>query len=130
MDKKTFYIDGSNFSTLQGFYDEAVMVLTADFKEFGRNFDAFNDILRGGFGKFEYDEPIILRWKESAKSRVDLGYAETINYLREKIKKCHPSNHDGAQKDLSLAEKGIGQTLFEILIEIIAERKNIEFVLE
>lgn len=130
MSKTVFIIDGANFSTLQGFYNEVVAVLTADFKEFGMNLDAFNDILNGGFGKFEYDEAIILKWKASDKSRIDLGYSETTNYLREKLKRCHPSNLDAVKKDLSLAEKGIGQTLFEILTSIIGEHKHIDFILE
>lgn len=28
----------------------------------GRNLDAFNDILRGGFGRHEYGQPIRIQW--------------------------------------------------------------------
>ena len=43
---KTYEIDGEHFSTLEAFYE-------------GRNLDAFNDILRGGFGT--PDEGFVLR---------------------------------------------------------------------
>ncbi|MCP1224211.1 barstar family protein [Sebaldella sp. S0638] len=38
----------------------------------GRNLNAFNDILRGGFGVFD-DEEIILIWKNSESSEEKLG---------------------------------------------------------
>ena len=41
------------------------------FEGVGRNLSAFNDVLRGGFGLFEYDEPISIVWNHSAKSRHD-----------------------------------------------------------
>ena len=44
-----YQIDGSRFATLEGFYEEVARVLIPD-ASWGRNLDAFNDILRGGFG--------------------------------------------------------------------------------
>ena len=44
-----YEIDGKNFSTLEEFYDEISRVLIPG-AQWGRNLDAFNDILRGGFG--------------------------------------------------------------------------------
>lgn len=43
----------------------------------GRNLDAFNDVLRGGFGVTEYEEPFLLIWHNSEKSRKDLSRAES-----------------------------------------------------
>jgi hypothetical protein len=40
--------------------------LCPGFEGFGRNLSAFNDVLRGGFGLFEYDEPISSVWNHSA----------------------------------------------------------------
>lgn len=49
MDRKKIYeIDGAHFSTLEDFYDEISRVLIPG-AYWGRNLDAFNDILRGGF---------------------------------------------------------------------------------
>jgi RNAse (barnase) inhibitor barstar len=47
--KKTLHVDGSEFSTLEGFYDHVSLRIVPG-AEWGRNLDAFNDILRGGFG--------------------------------------------------------------------------------
>ena len=51
--------DGRRFSNMAGFYDEVERVFTSglDWK-IGRNLNAFNDILRGGFGWHEYGQPI------------------------------------------------------------------------
>ena len=47
--KPTLEIDGTRFDTLEGFYDEVSRQLIPR-SDWGRNLDAFNDILRGGFG--------------------------------------------------------------------------------
>lgn len=71
---RTIIIDGNNFSDLKGFYVEIDNVLTKGLEwDTGHNFDAFNDLLRGGFGVHEYNEPIRLIWKHGAKSRNELG---------------------------------------------------------
>jgi RNAse (barnase) inhibitor barstar len=129
MTKKTFIIDGNNFSNLEGFYDEVQKILTDNFDGFGRNLDAFNDILHGGFGRFEYNEPIELIWKNSTKSKENLGYPETIKYIKEKFGKVHTTNRSNVKKDLELAEKQEGSTLFDILVEIIQGNNNVSLVL-
>jgi hypothetical protein len=63
----------------------------------GHNLDAFNNLLSGGFGVHEYHEPIVLIWQNSDKSNVD---------LRE---------HKG------------GETIYEILTNIIREHEHIDF---
>lgn len=74
MGKKTIIIDGNNFSDLTSFYDEIDKVLTKDLAwQTGHNLDAFNDLLRGGFGIYEFNEPIIIIWKNFKKSKSDLG---------------------------------------------------------
>ena len=97
--RKTVFINGNNFSTLEGFYSEIDNVLTKDLDwTTGHNFDAFNDLLRGGFGVHEYEEPIKLIWQHSEKSKIDL------NALRQ------------------------NETVYEILKSIIKEHKHIEFI--
>lgn len=61
----TSEIDGERFSTLEEFYCEVdrVMRLSA----WGHNLDAFNDILRGGFGTPE--EGFTIRWKNHEVSK-------------------------------------------------------------
>lgn len=84
--KKTLVINANNFSTLEQFYDEAVAVLTKDLNwKTGHNLDAFNDLLRGGFGVHNYREPIVLIWQNAGKSRMDLSeptYETLVNIIR------------------------------------------------
>jgi RNAse (barnase) inhibitor barstar len=44
-----YEIDGSRFSTLEDFFEEISSVLIPGYS-WGHNLEAFNDILRGGFG--------------------------------------------------------------------------------
>ena len=86
MDKQTIFINGDNFSDLDSFYDEIDRVLTKDLDwQTGRNLDAFNDLLRGGFGVHEYEEPINLIWKNISKSKTDLGLKATQEWYEQKI---------------------------------------------
>jgi RNAse (barnase) inhibitor barstar len=82
---KTITIDGDSFSDLATFYDEIEKKFTKDLGwKIGRNLDAFNDVLRGGFGITKYTEPIEVVWGNSQKSKVDLS--ETFNVILEIIK--------------------------------------------
>jgi RNAse (barnase) inhibitor barstar len=124
---KEIIIDGNNFSTLLEFYDEVENKLTKGLDwRIGRNLDAFNDVLRGGFGVHEYDEPIRIKWVNSDKSKRDLGHVETVKYIEDKLKKCHPTNMSSVGKDLELAKEGKGQMLFDIIHDIVRGHENIE----
>lgn len=117
MSKSIYEVDGDRFQTLEGFYDEISRQLVPDVFS-GRNLDAFNDILRGGFGTPEGG--LVLRWLNSEASRRNLGFPETIAYIERKLVRCHASNVPSVEEDLLAARRGEGQTLFEILVEIIA----------
>jgi RNAse (barnase) inhibitor barstar len=99
VEKMTLIIDGNNFETLKEFYSEADKVLTKGLSwDTGHNLNAFNDLLRGGFGIHDYEEPIKLIWKNSTKSKFDLS------------------------------EREENETLYDILISIIKTHEHIEFV--
>jgi RNAse (barnase) inhibitor barstar len=129
MTKKPFTLDATNFSTLNEFYDEVGKVFCPNFN-WGRNLDAFNDILRGGFEVYEYEEPIELVWKNSEKSRNDLGYNETVKQLKKWLKICHSSNRESIKEDIENVKDSKGQTLFDMLIEIINDNDHVELRLE
>ncbi len=59
--KKTFFLRGEKIKSLDSFYDEVQEVLGG--RGFGRNLDALIDLLRGGFGLFDYQEEILVVWK-------------------------------------------------------------------
>src|SRR4051812_2590909 len=134
MTKPVYEIDGRDFATLEEFYDVISRALIPGAR-WGRNLDAFNDVLRGGFGTPEGG--FVLRWLDSARSRIALGYPATVTYLEQKSRRCHPSNVAHVQADLEAARRREGQTLFEILVEIIRvhgpggeeERDGFELVL-
>lgn len=114
--KRTFEIDGNDFATLEEFYDIISRTMIPG-SEWGRNLDAFNDILRGGFGT--PDDGFTIHWHNSSVSRNRLGYPETIRQLKLLLSRCHPSNIPSVQQQLAVAESHNGDTVFDWLSEII-----------
>ena len=72
--------------------EERVFTCGLDWK-IGRNLDAFNDILRGGFGRHGYGQPIHIQWLAYEKSVRDLG-KETMDIIVEIIFDTDHSGHD------------------------------------
>lgn len=116
--KRVYELDGNKFNSLDEFYEQVSQILIPGLA-WGKNLDAFNDILRGGFGT--PSDGFVLRWKNASQSREKLGYMETVKYLERKLAQCHPANHEKVKEQLLLAQKGQGQTLFDILVEIIQD---------
>lgn len=112
---KTYEIDGERFSTLEGFFAEADRVMQLG--NWGHNLDAFNDVLRGGFGTPA--EGFTIRWKNHHISKEKLGYAEAIRQLKLRLECCHPTNRETVSRYLEDAEQGRDQTVFDWLVEII-----------
>ncbi len=113
-----YEIDGHDFSTLEEFFAVISRVLIPG-ASWGHNLDAFNDILRGGFGT--PDGGFVLRWTNSAESRQRLGYPETVKQLQIRLTRCHPSNRASVAADLEAAQSGAGSTVYEWLLEIIRD---------
>lgn len=116
MAKPLYAIDGARFRTLEAFYDEVSRVLIPG-ADWGRNLDAFNDILRGGFGTPEGG--FVLRWLDADRSRARLGYPETVRQLERRLARCHPTNRAHVRQQLDDAQRGRGDTVFDWLVEII-----------
>ena len=114
--KLIYEIDGRDFNTLEEFYNIVSQRLIPG-ADWGRNLDAFNDILRGGFGTPQAG--FVLRWVNSALSRDRLGYAETVRQLERRVNHCHPVNRAAVTAELQRARQGIGPTAFVWLVEII-----------
>ena len=92
--RQKFTIDGRRFSNMAGFYDEVERVFTFGLdRKIGRNLNAFNDILRGGFGRHEYGQPIHIQWLAYEKSVRNLG-KETMDTIVEIILDTDHSGHD------------------------------------
>lgn len=120
--KKMAVINGSHFSNLAGFYEEIsqLFIENEDWKV--GTLDGFDDILYG----IETD----ITWKESQKSKEDLGFNLTKEFYENKIRQGKPFNVELIQQKLDELIDGNGQTLFEILIEIIESHKNITLILD
>lgn len=130
MGKKEIIVDGSNFNNISEFYIEIDKRLTKGLTwKTGHNLNAFNDLLHGGFGVHKYGEPIIIIWKNANKSKMDLGFNATIKYYEEILTKCHPTNIENVRAWLEDAKHERGDTLFDIIIEIIKEHEQIELIL-
>jgi Barstar (barnase inhibitor) len=110
-------INGANFSDFDGFAREFSRLL-CHYTWHG-NLDAFNDLLRGGFGTPE--NGWVLRWINSESSRAALGYDATVRRLEGLLRTCHPSNRAGIEARIDSARRGEGPTLFDEVVEIIRD---------
>lgn len=115
--KPTFTLDGSRISSLDDFFDEVSRVLIPG-APWGRNLDAFNDVLSGGFGT--PPGGFVLRWTHAAHSIRHLGHPETTRYLERLLQTCHPSNRPAITRRLDDARHGKGPTLFDELVTILS----------
>lgn len=123
-------IHGGHFSSLGGFYEEASNVLMKDTDWKVGTLDGFDDILYGGFGVIEGKEKIEIIWKEAEKSKENLGFKATREFYENKIRQGKSFNTELIQQKLNELTEGKGQTLFEILVEIIESHTNITLTLE
>lgn len=113
-----FILDGTKVSSLATFAEEFSRVVLPDYTWNG-NLDAFNDILRGGFGTPE--EGFVLVWRGSNTSRENLGYEQTVRELEVRLARCHPSNRVDVEQHIRRAKRREGPTVFDWLVEIIAD---------
>lgn len=90
--EKWIFIDGRDIHTLNDFFVQIEQKLTSktDVRT-GRNLNAFNDLLWGGFGVHEYGEALHIVWIYAEKSRQALG-DECFNEIISIIEK-HESNN-------------------------------------
>ncbi|MCQ4140653.1 ribonuclease inhibitor [Chryseobacterium sp. EO14] len=119
---KMTVINGSHFSNLEEFYEEVSSLFLKDEDWKVGTLDGFDDILYG------YEGEII--WKNVQKSKEDLGFNLTKEFYENKIRQGKPFNVTLIQQKLDDLINGNGQTLFEILIEIIESHKNITLILD
>lgn len=117
-----YTLEGARFATLEGFFAEVGRVLIPG-AAWGRNLDAFDDILRGGFGTPPGGFTLV--WRDAARSRRTLGYPETVRQLEQRLARCHPSNRALVAAELALARRGAGPTVFDWLTAIIAQHDDI-----
>ncbi|HEX5053929.1 MAG TPA: hypothetical protein VFZ65_19275 [Planctomycetota bacterium] len=111
-------IDGGSLRTLEDFAAAFRRAALVDCEWHG-SLDAFDDILRGGFGTPEGG--FVLRWINSDASRKHLGYLETVRQLQRRLQTCDSSNRHRVEQELRAATAGTGPTVFDWLVEIIED---------
>ena len=116
MGKPVVVIDGARFTTLEGFYD-AFQRGALKGEAWGRNLDAFDDLLRGGMGTPQGG--FVLVWRHHALSRQRLGYAETTRQLRRMLVKCDAHNVAGMRRDIAAAMSHHGSTVYDWLLDTL-----------
>lgn len=121
-------LDGSRFNDIAGFYSEVNRVFMANESwQLGESLDALSDMLRGGYGALMHSDTATLYWLNFEKSRRDLGYDATRDWLLAKLDRPgFDRPHITAQ--LAALERGEGQTYFDIILQIIAEDSKIDLV--
>lgn len=126
---KTLTLVGADIHDIPSFYDEINRVFMADEDwRLGPSLDALDDMLYGGFGVLDGDEPVVLVWEDFARMETVLGLETTRAFLREKL--ARPDVFDTALigRQLDALDRGEGQTYLEIVMEIVSSHPNIELV--
>jgi hypothetical protein len=111
-----YELDGALFNDLEGFAN-LFSTVVLDGHPWNGNLDAFNDMLRGGFGTPA--DGFVLRIRNCRQARDALGHAETARWFEERASACHPSNREDFLHRAREARAGLGDTLFDIIVEII-----------
>lgn len=134
---KTIIINGNDFSDLGSFYDEIERKFTNNLDwKVGRSINAVDDILQGGFGVADEEEPIKIVWENSKKSKLDLGYsAQASSYKvsiwhKTKINKHNPTAYSQMKEKYKKAKNNEGPTLFDDIVKVIHGHKHIELELK
>jgi hypothetical protein len=120
-------IDGARFSSVEGFYVELNRHLLPDSSIEAHCLDSLNDVLRDAFG--EPSAGYLICWRNSALSREQLGYPETVRQLETRLQHCHPSNASRIRSQIADAQHGVGPTAFDWLLEIIRGHEHVRLEL-
>ena len=88
------------------------------------NLDAFNDYL-----SWPEEPEYELELLGAVNCARNLGHAAQAAWLRDHLGTCHPSNRADIQTRLALAETQRGETLFDVLKEIIEANSDVRLLL-
>ncbi|MEU4081238.1 barnase inhibitor [Streptomyces venezuelae] len=116
----TYVLDGRQIRALEDFWRVIGEAINGPGGYFGRNLDAFDDCLSGGFGTPD-DDDYVVEWRYHQVSRRHLGYLETARQLEIRLSRCHPTNRPSVSADLAAARQERGSTVFDWLIESFNE---------
>jgi len=122
---KTFTIDCRKVRSFADFVEAAnVGFVELIGGKWNGNLDAFNDYLSWP-EETEYELELV----DAAGCGRGLGHAAQAKWLREHLGVCHPSNAADFRQRLALAEAGCGETLFDVIKEIVSDNPHVRLVL-
>ncbi|MDK0523001.1 barstar family protein [Streptomyces sp. ML-6] len=116
----TYVIEGSRVTGLERFWEVIGEAVNGPGGYFGRNLDALADCLGGGMGTPD-DGDFVFEWRDHMLSARALGHEETARQLRRSLERAHPTNRPAMRKRLDEALAGRGPTLFDLIVEILAD---------
>lgn len=117
-------LDGSTFKSIDLFYDEVEVAWGMMSEDWGRNLDAFNDILRGGFGEPTKNPPFRLVIRNAQDAQGLLGHCYRIEQLQKRRETADESWYAEIDSDIEEARAGRGKTTWDELLEIMQEHEN------
>lgn len=126
---KTLTLVGADIHDIPSLYDQINRVFMAgEDWTLAPSLDALDDMLYGGFGAIDGDEPVILVWEGFERMPVVLGLETTRVFLEQKLDRPDVFNTDLIHRQLDALERGEGQTYLELVVEILSSHPNIQLV--
>ena len=123
---KTLTLLGARIHDIPSLYEEMNRVFMAGEEwTLGYSLDALDDMLYGGFGAIDGDEPVTLVWGGFERMRVVLGVETTLAFLEQKLERPDLFNTALIRHQLDALRRGEGQTYLEIVEEILSSHANI-----
>ena len=124
---KTLTLVGADIHDISSLYDEINRVFMAgeDWR-LGPSLDALDDMLHGGYGAIDGDEPILLVWRDFDRMQRVLGLETTRTFLKRKLERPEVFDTARIRRQLDALERGAGQTYWEMVLEILSSHPNIE----
>ncbi|GAA6136944.1 hypothetical protein NBRC116583_06910 [Arenicella sp. 4NH20-0111] len=116
----TYVLNANDFSNLIEFYDLIGELLLPD-EFWGKNLDALNDILSGGFNI--PDSPFEIVWENIEKSKNDLGARETIIWYEAKLF-TQEDNRQYIRNQIAELRSHKGDTLFDFIYDVLSENSS------
>ena len=117
--KKKYQLEGGKIQSLEDFFSVFGEMVNGTGGYFGKDLDSFDDCLFGGYG---LDGTSEIEWKNHKEAAKKLGYQELASWCRNRIKSGDYLDLDGLDslnQTLENAEKRVGPTLFDKIVETI-----------
>jgi hypothetical protein len=118
----THYVDGTRCGSLAATAAELSAALGLESPWYG-NLAALDAILdRCVEGRGDHVQIV---WRNSQDARVALGYGETCRWLEDRAGVWDPSECAPLDDWLHDARRGVGSTLFDVIVEVISRHKGV-----